>query len=127
MFKFMSASLVASTVLAATITLLPHMTQKADASTFVPWETVNLEWNDVLKVREQPNSNARVVGAIVDNSTAVSLTGTCTNGINVKNSGELSKWEIRKLVRYEWCQIVRDTGEGGVINGWVYGRYIQPR
>ena len=127
MFKFLSVSLVASSVLASTILFSPHMTQNAEASTFVPWETVNLEWNDVLKVREQPNSKARVVGAIVDNSTAISLTGTCTNGIDVKNVVSLSKWEIRKLVRYEWCQIVRDTGEGGLINGWVYGRYIQPK
>ncbi len=127
MIKSSCLSIAVSAVLASTVMFLPHMTQKVNASTFIPWETVNLEWNDVLKVRKQPTKNSRVVGALIDNNTTVSLTGTCTNDIDIRNTATLSKLEIRKLVRYEWCQIVRDTGEGGLINGWVYGRYIQPR
>jgi hypothetical protein len=99
---------------------------QAQASTFVAWEVTNVPWGDVLNVRKYPASTSQKQGAY-PNGTVLSMTGTCTGGVDLFDIQGQSAQSQAQTVRYVWCQVWHDPAQNGnFVTGWVYGRYIKP-
>jgi hypothetical protein len=99
---------------------------QAQAATFVAWEVTNVPWGDVLNVRKYPSSTSQKQGAY-PNGTVLSMTGKCTDGVDLFNISGLPDNQQEQLVRYTWCQVWHDPAQNGnFVAGWVYGRYITP-
>jgi hypothetical protein len=93
---------------------------------FFGWQVANVASWDVLNVRKWPASYSRILVAY-PNGTPLSLTGKCSNGLNLNQIAGLPPAAQAQHVRYRWCEVwVDPLGTGNFETGWVYGRYIRP-
>ncbi len=114
----LAAALVAATALAASAT--------SASAEFFGWQVANVASWDVLNVRKWPAGYSRILVAY-PNGTPLSLTGKCTNGLDLNQIAGLPTEAQAQQVRYRWCEIwVDPLGNGNFETGWVYGRYIKP-
>ena len=114
------AALVAASSIAA------YAGSRADASTFVAWQVVDVPWGDTLNVRKYPSSRSQKQSAY-PNETVMQMTGRCTDGVNLFDISHQSHGQQRQAVRYRWCEVWHDPAQNGnYVTGWVYGRYIAP-
>jgi hypothetical protein len=98
----------------------------APASTFVAWEVTNVPFGDTLNVRKYPSNGSQKQSAY-PNGTVLSMTGRCTNGLDLRDIQHLPEHVQAKRVRYSWCQVWHDPSQSGnYVTGWVYGKYIAP-
>jgi hypothetical protein len=96
------------------------------AAEFFGWQVANVASNDVLNVRAWPASYSQILVAY-PNGTPLSLTGKCTNGLNINQIAGLPAGQQAAQVRYRWCEVwVDPLGNGNFRTAWVYGRYIKP-
>lgn len=96
------------------------------ASTFHHWQVHNVSYDDVLNVREYPTGKSSIL-SIFQNGESLQMTGPCTGGINLDQIAHLEPWQQQQVVRYQWCKVWSHTvGGDGVVEGWVYGKYIRP-
>lgn len=115
---FMAMMVALSGLLAATAS--------SNASAFFAWQVTNVEHWDTLNVRAYPSSQSQILVAY-PNGTPLSLTGVCTDSLNLNQISGLPTWTQRQHVRYRWCQTWIDPhGNGQFQSAWVYGRYISP-
>lgn len=99
----------------------------APASTFVAWQVTGVGTDDTLNVRAEPTTGGDIQVAYPD-GTPLSMTGRCSNGVDLKSLAGLPAWKQKIAVRRAWCEIWHDpAGTQDWRAGWVYGRYIQPR
>lgn len=113
----------AAAAVLATATLVSGGSQ---ASTFVAWKVAKVPFGDTLNVRKYP-SNGSQKQAAYPNGTVLSMTGPCTNGLDLRNIQNLPAHVQAKQVRYRWCQVWHDPAQSGnYVTGWVYGKYIVP-
>ena len=95
-------------------------------SAFHGWQIADVAAWDTLNVRAYPSPQSQVLVAY-PNGTMLSLTGVCTNGLNLGAISGLPAWQQRQHVRYQWCQAwVDPQGSGEHRTAWVYGKYIAP-
>ena len=114
----LAAALVASAAFAATI--------PSASAEFFGWQVANVASWDVLNVRKWPASYSRILVAY-PNGTPLSLTGKCSNGLNLNQIAGLPPATQAQHVRSRWCEIWVDAlGNGNFETGWVYGKYIRP-
>lgn len=93
---------------------------------FFGWRVANVESWDVLNVRAWPASYSQILVGY-PNNTPLSLTGKCTNGLNISQINGAPKAQQAAAVRYRWCEVwVDPQGTGNYRTAWVYGRYIRP-
>ena len=112
---------IATTVAAGLMPLQP-----SSASTFSAWKVSGVAKGDLLNVRAYPSPKSRILVGY-PNGTTLSMTGTCTGGVNLAVIGGQPSWKQRQAVRYKWCQAWLDAdGNGEYEPGWVYGRFIRP-
>ena len=100
----------------------------ASSSAFFGWRVAGVAAGDVLKARAFPSASSKVQAAYV-NGTNLSLTGTCTGGLDMDQNwfAKLGWTGKRAAVRYRWCQIWHDPKHNGQFKaGWVYGKFIAP-
>jgi hypothetical protein len=100
----------------------------ASSSAFFGWRVAGVSAGDVLKARAYPSSSSRVEAAYA-NGTYLSMTGTCTGGLDMDQSwfAKLGWSGKRAAVRTRWCQIWHDPRQNGDFKaGRVYGKYIAP-
>lgn len=96
------------------------------ASAFVAWRVTGISSDDVLMVRAYPSAISRILVGYPDGVT-LSMTGRCTDDIQLDEVQTYPADEQRDLVREAWCEVWLDPyGTGEFRNGWVYGRYIEP-
>jgi uncharacterized protein YijF (DUF1287 family) len=116
--KTMATIAVASAVAASAAT--------TEASTFAAWQVANVAWGDTLNVRKYPASHSQKQSAY-PNGTVLSMTGRCTDNLNLFDIAHQPSWQQRQAVRYRWCEVWHDPAQNGnYVAGWVYGRYIKP-
>lgn len=98
----------------------------AHASAFVAWKVTNLPFGDTLNVRKYP-ANTSQKQAAYPAGAVLSMTGRCTDGLNLMHiQRQPMQVQIAK-VRYRWCEVWHDPArDGRYVTGWVYGKYIQP-
>ena len=97
-----------------------------EASTFSAWQVTGVAWGDTLNVRKYPASHSQKQSAY-PNGTVLSMTGRCTNNLNLFDIANLPQAQQRQAVRYRWCEVWHDPAQNGnYVTGWVYGRYIAP-
>ena len=114
----LAAVLVATTALTASVT--------SASAEFFGWQVTNVANWDVLNVRKWPASYSRILVGY-PNGTPLSLTGKCTNNLNINQINGLAPATQVQHVRYRWCEIwVDPLGNGNFETGWVYGKYIRP-
>lgn len=118
-----------STLLAAAAVAVAGLAGSAapsQAGAFFGWEVTGVPSWDLLNVRAYPSSQSRILVGY-PNGVDLSLTGTCTDGVDLEEIGHLPHWRQREIVRRSWCEVwVDPTGQGDYRTGWVYGRYIRP-
>ncbi len=96
------------------------------SSAFYGWQIADVPAWDTLNVRAYPSSQSTILVAY-PNGTMLSLTGVCTNGLNLEQISGLPAWQQRQHVRHVWCQAWIDPqGTGEYRTAWVYGKYIRP-
>jgi hypothetical protein len=101
-------------------------TASSVASAFYGWQIADVPAWDTLNVRAYPSSQSQILVAY-PNGTMLSLTGVCTNGLNLEAISGLPAWQQRQYVRHVWCQAFVDPqGSGDYRTAWVYGKYIAP-
>lgn len=89
------------------------------SSAFFAWQVANVEAWDTLNVRAYPSSKSRILVAY-PNGTALSMTGVCTDNLNLNQINGLPAWNQRQHVRYRWCQTWIDPlGNGQFQPAWV--------
>ncbi len=116
--KTMAAFAVVSAVAASAGT--------TEASTFSAWQITGVAWGDTLNVRKYPAPHSQKQSAY-PNGTVLSMTGRCTNNLNLFDIAGQSDAQQRQAVRYRWCEVWHDPAQNGnFVAGWVYGRYITP-
>ncbi len=114
---------VAALALASAVGAVGGTTQ---ASTFSAWEVAGVAWGDTLNVRKYPAAHSQKQAAY-PNGTVLSLTGRCTDGLNLASIAHLPDWKQKQAVRYRWCEVWHDPArDSNYASGWVYGRYIAP-
>jgi hypothetical protein len=114
----LAAALIASAAMAGSVT-----TASAE---FFGWQVANVASWDVLNVRKWPANYSRILVAY-PNGTPLSLTGKCSNGLNLNQIAGMPPAAQAQHVRYRWCEVwVDPLGTGNFETGWVYGRYIRP-
>lgn len=102
------------------------MSAPAQSSTFVAWKVANVPWGDTLNVRKYPANTSQKQSAY-PNRTVLSMTGRCTNGLNLKAIQHLPRSVQISRVRTRWCEVWHDPRQNGnYVTGWVYGKYITP-
>lgn len=118
---------IAATIAAAVITAAGMAASIGPAAAeFFGWQVANVANWDVLNVRAWPASYSQILVAY-PNGTPLSLTGKCTNGLNLNQIAGLPPGQQAAQVRYRWCEVwVDPLGNGNFRTGWVYGRYIKP-
>jgi hypothetical protein len=96
------------------------------SAAFYAWKVADVpEW-DTLNVRADPSAKSQILVAY-PNGTLLSMTGVCTNGLNLGQIAGLPAWQQRQYVRYLWCQTwVDPQGYGNYQAAWVYGKFIAP-
>jgi hypothetical protein len=113
-----AAALFACAGLAASITTA--------GAEFFGWQVANVANWDVLNVRAWPASTSQILVAY-PNGTPLSLTGKCTNELNLNQIAGWPAAQQAEAVRYRWCEVwVDPLGNGNFLTAWVYGRYIKP-
>jgi hypothetical protein len=96
------------------------------ASAFVAWRVTDISSDDVLMVRTHPSATSRILVGYPDGVT-LSMTGRCTDDIQLDEVQTYPADEQRDLVSTAWCEVWLDPyGTGEFRNGWVYGLYIEP-
>ena len=96
------------------------------ASAFVAWRVTDISSDDVLMVRVHPSATSRILVGYPDGVT-LSMTGRCTDDIQLDEVQTYPADEQRDLVSTAWCEVWLDPyGTGEFRNGWVYGLYIEP-
>jgi hypothetical protein len=96
------------------------------AAEFFGWQVANVANWDVLNVRAWPANYSQILVAY-PNGTPLSLTGKCTDELNLNQIAGWPAAQQTQAVRYRWCEIwVDPLGNGNFRTGWVYGRYIKP-
>lgn len=115
------------TLLAAAMTFASAIAaQPSSASAFFAWEVTDVPWGDTLNVRKYPAMYSQKQSAY-PNGTVLSMTGRCTDGVELDDIAGLAYWQQRRAVRYRWCEVWHDpANDGNFVTGWVYGRYIRP-
>lgn len=117
--KTIAAMLIATAAAAGAVS-------SATASTFAAWSVTNVPWGDTLNARKYPASYSQKQTAY-PNGAVLSMTGRCTDGVNLFNIAHLSTSKQKQIVRYRWCEVWHDPArDGNFTTGWVYGRYIRP-
>jgi hypothetical protein len=97
-----------------------------NASAFYGWQVSGVSASDVLMVRAYPAASSRILVGYPE-GTPLSLTGSCTGGLNLGSINGLPKAQQRQAVRSLWCQVWLDPiANGNFQAGWVFGRYIAP-
>ncbi len=110
----------------ALVSAVGAFAEKAQASAFSAWEVSGVAWGDTLNVRKFPAAHSQKQAAY-PNGTVLSLTGRCTDGLNLASIAHLPDWKQKQAVRYRWCEVWHDPArDGNYASGWVYGRYIAP-
>jgi hypothetical protein len=113
-----AAALFACAGLAASVTTA--------GAEFFGWQVANVANWDVLNVRAWPASYSQILVAY-PNGTPLSLTGKCTNELNLNQIAGWPAAQQAEAVRYRWCEVwVDPLGNGNFLTAWVYGRYIKP-
>jgi hypothetical protein len=98
----------------------------ANAGAFFAWTVADVPAWDTLNVRAWPSSKSQILVAY-PNGTTLSMTGKCTEGVNLNHIAGWSPWKQRQAVRYAWCETYIDPyGNGNYVTGWVYGKFIAP-
>jgi hypothetical protein len=98
----------------------------SQASAFAAWQVANVPWGDLLNARKYPSPGSQKQAAYA-NGTVLSMTGPCTNGVNLQNIQGLPNWKQRALVKNAWCQLWHDPkGNGVFVKGWVRAKFIKP-
>jgi hypothetical protein len=98
----------------------------AQASAFAAWQVTHVPWGDLLNARKYPSPYSQKQAAY-PNRTVLSMTGPCTNGVNLKHIQGLPYWKQRALVNGAWCQMWHDPrGNGHYVTGWVRMRFMKP-
>ena len=93
---------------------------------FFGWQVTGVPAWDVLNVRAFPSAQSQILVGY-PNGTALSLTGKCTNGLNLDTINGWPKGKQVQAVRYRWCEAWLDPeGNGNYRPGWVYGKFIAP-
>lgn len=101
------------------------MVAPSEASAFYGWRVSGVPSWDTLNIRAYPSSGSRILVAY-PNGTNLSMTGTCTGGVNLGAIAGWPTWKQAEAVRYVWCQVwVKPPGKPFQV-GWVYGKYIRP-
>jgi hypothetical protein len=97
-----------------------------NASAFVAWKVTDVPWGDVLNARKYPSPNSQKQAAY-PNGKILSMTGTCTGGVDLFDIQGLPKWKQRQIVRGVWCQMWHDpAGNGNFKAGWVRMKFAKP-
>lgn len=98
----------------------------SSSAAFYAWQVTEVpEW-DTLNVRAEPSSQSQILVAY-PNGTLLSMTGTCTKGLDLGQIAGLPAAQQRQYVRYLWCQTWIDPqGNGNYQAAWVYGKFIAP-
>src|SRR5262245_54158831 len=91
------AGLAAVTAAALLSSALPS------AAEFFGWRVSGVPAWDILNVRKYPSSSSQILVGY-PNNTPLSLTGSCTGGLNLNNINGWPKWKQAQAVRYLWCQ-----------------------
>ena len=93
---------------------------------FYAWQVADVpEW-DTLNVRAYPSSTSQVLVAY-PNGTLLSMTGACTDGLDLGQIAGMPALQQRRHVRCLWCQAwVDPQGNGNYRAAWVYGKFIAP-
>jgi len=101
-------------------------TASSHSAAFFAWQVTNVAHWDTLNVRTYPSSKSQILVAY-PNGTTLSMTGVCTDGLNLNQISGLPAWKQSQHVRYRWCQTWIDPqGNGQYQAAWVYGKYISP-
>lgn len=119
---------IRTTFLAVAVALAGFVAGTAPSSSaaFYAWLVTDVpEW-DTLNVRADASSTSPILVAY-PNGTVLSMTGMCTNGLDLGQIAGLPAWQQRQYVRYQWCQAwVDPQGNGNYQPAWVYGKFIAP-
>lgn len=119
---------IRSTFLAVAVALagLVAGTAPSSSAAFYAWQVTDVPVWDTLNVRAYPSSKSRILVAY-PNGTMLSMTGVCTNGLDLNQIAGLPAAQQRGHVRYRWCQTwVDPQGNGNYQVAWVYGKFITP-
>jgi hypothetical protein len=101
---------------------LPSTSQ---ASAFAAWQVTNVPWGDLLNARKYPSPSSQKQAAYA-NGTVLSMTGPCTNGVDLQDIQGLPSWKQRALVKNAWCQMWHDPkGNGHYVTGWVRMKFMK--
>jgi hypothetical protein len=101
-------------------------TASSVGSAFHGWQIADVPAWDTLNVRAYPSAQSQILVAY-PNGTMLSLTGVCTDGVDLGAISGLPAWQQRQYVRHAWCQAwVDPQGSGEYRTAWVYGKYIAP-
>lgn len=112
------ATVIAGTAVAASMT--------SAGAEFFGWQVANVANWDVLNVRAWPASYSQILVGY-PNGTPLSLTGKCTNNLDLNQINGWPAAQQAQAVRYRWCEVwVDPLGNGNFRTGWVYGKYIKP-
>jgi hypothetical protein len=98
----------------------------AVASAFFGWQVTDVSSADVLMIRAFPDAASRILVGY-PSGTPLSLTGRCTDGLDLNTVNGLPAATQRSAVQNRWCEIWVDPyASGNWQAGWVFGRYIRP-
>ena len=115
---------IAAITLAIALGGIGAATLTSNASALEGWQVANVAWGDTLNVRKYPASYSAKQSAY-PNGTVLSLTGRCTDGLNLSDLGYGD--DKASAVRFRWCEVWHDPAQNGnFVTGWVYGKYIRP-
>jgi hypothetical protein len=117
-----------STLLAVAVALagLFAGTAPSSSAAFYAWQVTDVPESDTLNVRAYPSSKSQILVAY-PNGTLLSMTGVCTQGLDLGQIAGLPASQQRQYVRYLWCQTwVDPQGNGNYQTAWVYGKFIAP-
>jgi len=78
-------------------------TVPSQSAAFFAWRVTDVPNGDTLNVRADPSSKSQILVAY-PNGTLLSMTGPCTDGLDLGQIAGLPAWEQRQQVRYRWCQ-----------------------
>jgi hypothetical protein len=114
--------LVALAVVAAVVTTAVAV----HAAAFYGWQVSGVSADDVLMVRAFPDSKSRILVGY-PSGTPLSLTGRCTDGLDLAAVSGMPAATQTAAVAARWCEVwVDPVASGDWQAGWVFGRYIRP-
>jgi hypothetical protein len=96
------------------------------AAAFYGWQVSGVSSDDVLMVRAFPDSGSRILVGY-PSGTPLSLTGRCTDGLDLAAVSGAPAATQAAAVAGRWCEVWVDPyASGNWQAGWVFGRYIRP-